>query len=76
MGEEVGSGWGIIRGVLFIVLLGRTWGVAQIYLGFVGFVDVGWYGRRYSLGKRSVSFLNILERVSSAFACRPGWAHV
>ena len=51
---------------------GVTWGVARISLGCVRFVDIGWAGRGDSLGKRSVSYLNILERASSAVACQPG----
>ena len=51
---------------------GVTQRVARISLGCVGFVGIGWAGRVDSLGKRSVSYLNILERASSAVACQPG----
>ena len=47
MGKEVVAGWGIIPGMLFLVLWGYTLGVARISLGCVGLVDVGWSGREY-----------------------------
>ena len=73
---EVGAGWGIIPGMLFLFFRGCTWGMARISLGCVGFLDNGWAGRVDSLGKRSVSFLNILGSSSSAVACRPRWTRV
>ena len=52
--------------------LGVHTGLVRISLGCVSLVDVGWAGRGYSLGKRSVSFLNILVSSSSAVVCRTG----
>ena len=52
--------------------LGVHTGVSPISLGCVVFVDVGYAGRGYLLRKRSVSFLNILERTLSYFVCQPG----
>ena len=72
----MGAGWGVIPGMLFLVLWECTQEVARISLGCVVFMDVGWDGRGDSLGKRSVSFLNILEISFSAISCRPGWARV
>ena len=76
VGKEVGDGWGIIPGMLFLVLRRCTWGVAQIYIGCVGFMDFGWSGRGDSLSKRSTSFCNSLESSSSVVVCRPVWARV
>ena len=60
VGKKLVVGLGVIPGMLFLVLWGCTRGVAQISLGCIGFLDVGWDERGYSLGKRSVLFLNIL----------------
>ena len=76
VGMEVCAGWGIMPGMLFLVIQLCTRGVAHISIRCVGFVDVGWYGMGNSLGKRSISFLNALESSSSAVACRPEWACV
>ena len=62
MGKEVGAGWGIMPGVMFLVLWGCTQRVAWISLGCVRFMDVGWSGRGDALGKGSVSFLNIMGK--------------
>ena len=50
--------------------------MARISLGCVGFMDVGLAGKGDSLGKRSISFLNILGISSSAVVCWPEWARV
>ena len=57
VGKEVGDVLGIIPGMLFLVIWWCTQGVAQISLGCVGLVDVGWAGRGDSIDKRSISFL-------------------